>query len=125
LIPSDLECVLTYCANATLDPNIDGHNYDFNPNNTYWYASNSNRAPLGWYLWYPCKTGYSIENNTMYKESASTGFNVYCGKQGVFLYPNPWPQCSDTVACPDPGNRTDVARILLSGELNMYNSVLR
>ena len=125
LLPSDLECVLTYCANATLLPNVDGHNYDFNPSDTWWYATNQSRAPLGWSLWYPCKNGHRVENNTLNKEGASTGFNIKCGPDGLFLYPDPWPQCSQTVECPDPGNGTDLTRNVTTGTLNSYSTVIR
>ena len=43
-----------------------------------------------------------IENETDTKDQASTNSIVKCGSEGLLLYPDPWPQCSETVYCGDP-----------------------
>ena len=93
LKPADFECVLTYCDNATESPNTT-HNYAFT-----W---DGKVVPLGQSVDYPCMENMAIENGTNWKENASTSSIVLCGPEGLFLYPSPWPQCSDTVQCEDP-----------------------
>ena len=51
---------------------------------------------------YPCKGSMAVENGTNWKSKASTSASVLCGPQGLLLYPDPWPQCSDTVECEVP-----------------------
>ena len=33
---------------------------------------------------------------------ASSGSVVRCGMDGEYIYPNPWPQCSEDINCGDP-----------------------
>ena len=47
---SQLECVLTYCDNATEEPNISGRNYNFT-----W---DGGRILLGEDVFYPCKVTF-------------------------------------------------------------------
>ena len=88
--PTDYECVLTYCDKATEAPNIT-HNYAFQ-----W---DGDVIPLGESVEYPCMEDMALENDTTRKHNASTSSFVLCGPEGVLLYPDPWPQCSDTVEC--------------------------
>ena len=93
--PVDLECVLTYCDNATDSPNTP-HNYAFE-----W---DGEVVKLGESMEYPCKDDMAIENSTSWKHNASTSASVLCGPEGYLIYPDPWPQCSDTVQCEVPAN---------------------
>ena len=99
-LPSTLECVLTYCDNASTDSNDSGSNYNF-----IWDGL---RVPLGEKVLYPCQEGMRVENTTEWKSEASKGSMVVCGEDGEFQYPEEWPQCSDTITCgpplPVPGN---------------------
>ena len=88
--PTDYECVLTYCDKATEAPNIT-HNYAFK-----W---DGDVIPLGDSVEYPCMEDMAVENDTTRKHNASTSSFVLCGAEGLLLYPDPWPQCSDTVEC--------------------------
>ena len=100
--PTEYECVLTYCDNATQAPNTT-HNYGFT-----WDGA---VIPLGNIVEYPCIAGMAVENSTNYKSVASTSSFVLCGPEGLLLYPEPWPQCSDTVECEDP------ARLIIPDEI--------
>ena len=114
--PSNLECVLRYCNNPTNETNTDVLNYNFT-----W---NGQRSLLGTTLDYPCKNGYRIEEDVPLKANASTKTIIECGNDGAFIYPDSWPICSETVACVDPGNSSEVTRTLQSGENLVYLSIL-
>ena len=135
ILPSDLECTLKFCDQSTNVSNTDGHNFDFqhcsanctnNINFATLYADNLNgRTHLGNSIIYPCKSGYSIESNlTVDKALAATSIQVVCGLSGEYIYPDPWPQCSSTVYCPDPGQMENLTRQDLIGS-NDYQSVIR
>ena len=117
--PSNLDCILRYCHYPTFDPNTNGANYNFTWNNL-------TRVPLLNTIFYPCKSNHRIENDTRTIEEADTGTTITCGDtDGEFIYPDPWPQCSDSVSCPDPGNSTEVVRTLNSGINMEYGSWLK
>ena len=117
-IPSTMECILTYCTNPTDAPNgVNGANYNF-----VW---NQQRVRLGHSIEYPCDTNHAVENDTEWKSAADQGTMVKCGDDGEFIYPSPWPQCSTTVSCPDPGNSTEITRTLSYGTYLEYMSKLR
>ena len=99
--PEDLECVLKFCDNATEYPNTP-HNYNFNWNGAV--------IPLNTFVNYPCKNGHSLEQSVDWKHLAATVTQVKCNTTGLLEYPNPWPQCSTTVNCPDPGNSEGITR---------------
>ena len=71
--PADLECVLTYCDNATMTPNLT-HNYAFT-----W---DQGVIPLEQEVQYPCSPGMRIENDTDTKAQASDHAIVRCGDNG-------------------------------------------
>ena len=93
--PADYECVLTYCDNATEAPNL-SHNYA--------YQWDEKVIPLGKYVEYPCMENMAVENNTANKVDASTSSFVLCGADGYLVYPDPWPQCSETIECELPSS---------------------
>ena len=99
LLPSELECILTYCDNATEIPNENGANYNFT-----W---NGNVIPLNYDVIYPCKDGMRIENNTYSKYDASPLSVVNCASNGELQYPAEWPQCSGDIHCGEPPLPTD------------------
>ena len=117
VVPADLECVIAYCDNPILTPNSDGRNYSFT-----W---NKKVVPVNTVIQYPCMTGMRIQNDTTNKTEASSSSSVKCGADGEFRYPSPWPQCSSTVSCPDPGNSAGVNRTYLVGDSLQYNNVLK
>ena len=106
LTPADLECVLRYCDNATDTPNTNGANYRFTQTRTL--------IPLNNFFYYPCKSGHKIEQNVVWWSQAASSTPVKCKSDGEFDYPSPWPQCSSTVSCPDPGNSLEVTRTYTS-----------
>ena len=97
----ELECVLTYCDNATESPNT-GNNFNF-----VW---DKNVIPLGDKVTYPCKANHAIEGDYQMKNQAPTEIEVLCGNNGELQYPDPWNQCSETITCADPGNSPEVTR---------------
>ena len=116
LVPAELECILSYCDNPTDEPNKSGANYNF-----VWQ---NNLVNLSHTLVYPCVEGMSVENDTDTKEEASTSATVLCGDTGEYIYPDVWPQCSETITCEDPGNSDQVTREYESGSDLAYLSVL-
>ena len=91
-------------------------NYDFQ-----W---NRQRTLLGNSLTYPCKNNYRVEEDVDYWSLASTGTVIECGDDGEYVYPDPWPICSETIQCADPGNSTEVTRTLIDRGHLEYKSVL-
>ena len=116
-VPDDLECVLTYCDNPSLAPNSDGSNHNF-----VWDQA---VVPLTENVRYYCTSGMRIENATSYKRDASSYSKVKCGSDGEFRYPTTWPQCSDSVDCPDPGNSEGVNRTFIHNSVHVYNATLK
>ena len=114
LTPPDLECVLSYCDNATVEPNTNGLNYNFT--NPYTLKE------IGLFFTYFCKDNYRIEEDVENKYNASDKSFAKCETDGMFKYPDPWPQCSETVSCPDPGNSSEVTRTYISGSGLQYDS---
>ena len=114
-LPTDYECVLTYCDNATTSPNV-----PFNYNFTW----DQKVIPLGAIVDYPCQDGLALENRTEYKYQADNSSLVHCGPDGLLLYPSPWPLCSSTVSCLEPGNSPGVNRSYVAGSDLGYNSIL-
>ena len=100
-LPGDLECVLTYCDNATSAPNSP-HNYNF-----VWTGA---VVPINNYLTYPCNNNHRVEQDVDWKNNAAASTQVKCKSDGTFDYPDPWPQCSTTVTCSDPGNSDEITR---------------
>ncbi len=120
LIPADLQCVLTYCTNATTFPN-ENNNFDLILNATSSLDINFNtlgkffdRTPLKASIFYPCKNyiltsnTYRLENLTDFQSQADIGINVTCNTSGVYNYPATWPQCSANITCTDPGITEDL-----------------
>ena len=109
MLPSELECILTYCDNATHIPNENGANYNFS-----W---DGELIPLYTDLAYPCKAGMRLENSTHYKGQASNMSVVSCGGDGEMKYPAEWPQCSADIECGDPPSNTEGgSRLWVVGE---------
>ena len=96
-LPTDYECVLTHCDNATNTPSTT-HNYNFT-----W---DEDIIPIGGIVEYRCKDGMALENNTEYKHNASTSSYIHCLEDGLLHYPNPWTMCSETIECIHPTNLT-------------------
>ena len=94
MIPSELECILTFCDNATEEPNDNGANYNFT-----W---DEKVIPINTEVFYPCQDGMRIENDTYNKYEASTGSVIQCAEDGLLKYPTEWPQCSDDIQCGEP-----------------------
>ena len=108
--PDQLECILTYCDNATEAPNMT-HNYAFSWDNNVIHIDHSYH--------YPCKPGMRIENDTDTKYQASEYAVVRCGSDGYLRYPDPWPQCSETVHCGSPPDApVNGSRTWLNGQEN-------
>ena len=116
LDPDKLECVPTFCDNATETPSSDGSNYNF-----VW---DEELVPVNTFIKYQCQDDMRIENNTEDKESASKYSQVFCGPDAEFVYPDPWPQCSNTINCTDPGMTSEVNRTYISGDNLEYESIL-
>ena len=117
--PSDVECVLTYCANGTGLPinNVNnfvsvvkegGGNYDI---------QNGEVIELGKTLKYNCKDGHRLQNDTDNKGQADDFIRVTCSN-GNFIYPDPWPECVRTIQCKDPGSNVELVR----KEKNNFNN---
>ena len=106
VLPTDLECVLRYCDNATNPPLESNLNYTWD----------GNLGPLlNLHEWYPCKNGWALLTDTDWQ--STKGVNVKCNSNGEYEYPSPWPTCYSTVSCPDPGNSAEVNRTLTYGNL--------
>ena len=93
-----------------------GKNYDFT-----W---NDNPVLISDAVFYPCQNNYKVEEPVDWKSNASSGTSVTCGDQGLMLYPTDWPQCSNTVQCPDPGNSSEVTRTYTHKNNFDYESIL-
>ena len=78
---------------------------------------------MGGNLTFQCKSDYNVEQDVDWKENASDSTTIQCGENGLLIYPDPWPQCSKTVSCPDPGNSSEITRTLASGSALEYLSV--
>ena len=98
--PMDLECVLTYCMNATTAVNFT-NNFDVK-----WEPDE--RLLLGRTLNYPCQQGMKIENNTFTKLDADDSIDILCGQDGYFKDPEIWPMCSDDISCGDPPHKPEL-----------------
>ena len=108
--PADIECELAFCVNGS----------DFNSSMNYKYVkinggdNNYNvaaqqRIGLGQYLRYICKDGFYLQNNTDLKTEAERSVKVYC-EDGLFHYPDPWPECVDNIQCEDPGTSDELIK---------------
>lgn len=130
ILPTELECVLTFCDNATLEPNLT-HNYALD-----WNATEESLVPLNVDLIYPCAENMKLQNETSNKKEASSFSLVRCGMDGLLHYPDVWMMCSDTVQCGQPPNvtvngyrtwekkgfyGTDVSNILLADNDDYYD----
>ena len=111
--PANLTCKLHYCDNATAPP--EGNNFNF--------TKTSHLKELNGYFWYSCKSGLYIEADTEYKTKKH--LKVTCAPSGEWEYPSPWPQCSQTVTCADPGNSPGVTRSQHSGQEHGYLAQLK
>ena len=100
-----------------MEPNLNGLNYN--------YSWNEEVIPVTTNVTYPCQDNQSHEGPYDLKEDAPIETIVLCGSDGEFNYPNPWPQCSHSIQCADPGNSTEVSRRYLTDVENLeYLSVL-
>ena len=98
-----MECVITYCNNAT----------DFPISNNLGYEDvdrqNGNPLPLkgfvdiGKHIQYNCISGRRLQNDTDDIGQADASVKVACNETGDYVYPEPWPTCEETVNCTDPG----------------------
>ena len=98
---NSIECVLTYCDNATDFPNS---------GNKFHFVWDQNVIPIGDKVTYPCKANHAIEGDYQFRYQAPTEIKVLCGNNGELQYPDPWDQCSETISCADPGNSPEVTR---------------
>ena len=114
LVPSELECTVAFCDNATAAPD----------SNNLLFPWNGDVVPINTNLTYSCKEGMSIEADTSWKDQAPTFTTVMCSSDGTFAYPT-WPQCSSWTQCLDPGNSPGVNRSYQRGQDLSYNSMLR
>ena len=115
--PHQLECKVQYCSNPITTVNNNGHNFDFTWNNQL--------TNIGNYITYPCKSGMAFESRTAQcKWDSPSSIKVYCGKNGEYKYPYPWPQCSDITYCGHPPQPTEDGHIKLpdpTGRTNYCN----
>ena len=103
-----MECVITYCNNAT----------DFPISNNLGYVDvdrhNGNPLPLkglvdiGKHIQYNCISGRRLQNDTDDIGQADASVKVACNETGDYVYPEPWPTCEETVNCTDPGITEDL-----------------
>ena len=100
-----VECVLSFCDNATDSPNT-GNNFDFT-----W---DQNVIPIDENVIYPCKDSHAIEGDYDYKSDAPEQVLVLCGNDGKLQYPDPWQQCSEDITCADPGKVHDIIFVNLN-----------
>ena len=117
MTPADLECVISYCDNATLEPNTNGLNFNFTDGLTLFNLTHK--------AIYPCSENYSFEGDFDWKENSTNITEVECGSNGDFQYPDSWPQCSRMIYCSDPGNSTNITRQYSSGHSFHYLSILQ
>ena len=94
VLPSELECILTYCDNATEEPNDNGANYNFTWDGEVILLNSD--------VVYPCQDYMMIENDTYYRYDASNTSIVHCASDGFLKYPTVWPQCSLYTYCGQP-----------------------
>ena len=110
--PSDIECILAYCDNAT--------DFPFNAINNFVsvykegsqnpYDTNIGSViPLNSKINYYCKPNYRLQNDTNLKEEAENFIGVTCSN-GTLEYPSIWPTCVETIQCPDPGSTEELVR---------------
>ena len=116
VVPDNLECIPSFCDNATEAPSNDRRNYKF-----VW---DGELMPVNTVIKYQCQDAMKIENDTTFKYEASNHSKVKCGNDGEFRYPDPWPQCSETINCTDPGMTAEVNRTYETGKYLEYLSVL-
>ena len=126
LVPSDLECILTYCSNISTVPNFN-NNYNLVlgggslDQNFLTLGNYQDRTPLTKSVFYPClryneaSNFYRLENFTDFQSQADGGINVTCGSDGFYKYPIAWPQCSANITCQDPGITVDLQVSQVSG----------
>lgn len=120
MIPSQLECMITYCDNPSLEPNTNGLNYNF-----IW---DQQLVPINSKLVYPCKDQYRHEGDVAMKNDATNEMEVVCGVDGEFIYPT-WLPCYDMLSCdkpPDPpsnGSRSWIYPALIFQEF--YDTNIR
>ena len=108
--PPDLECKLLYCVNGSDIPTeLNYDNVTIGSTNNIYNVSAQGRVEMSSYLNYRCKPNFYIKNDTVKRSSASTSARVYC-EDGLFKYPNPWPECVDDIICPDPGSTNELIR---------------
>ena len=112
--PDDLECIISYCDNATDAPNTP-HNYNF-----VW---DNNVIPINTAVDYPCRANHAVEQQVNWKQDADTSTSVQCLADGTLQYPDPWPQCSTSITCADPGNSAEITRTYMTPTVDfLYGS---
>ena len=110
--PSDIVCVLTYCANGTDFPINNINNFKsvgIKGAGRLYDTVNGEVIELGGRLKYNCKDNYKLQNDTNTKSQADNHILVSC-LNGLFIYPDPWPQCVETIQCKDPGSKAELVR---------------
>ena len=110
IVPSDIECVLTYCVNGTAAPtSINYKDVVENNSDNLYNVSSQARMKIGDFLKYRCKNGFDLQNDTNLREEAQDQVKVYC-EDGLFKYPDSWPICVNNIQCTDPGSTTELTR---------------
>ena len=116
--PSDLECVLLYCDNATDLPFVNEIGYERiqiplgNIVTGVYDTNNPTLIPIDGIVTYVCKASHAHHADTDWLSQAPQYVNSICSENGTFEYPEPWPECFkyDNLFCPDPGTKDDLIR---------------
>lgn len=108
--PADIECELAFCVNGSdFNSSINYKYVKINDGDSNYNVTAKQRIGLGQYLSYICKDGFYLQNNTDLKTEAERAVKVYC-EDGLFHYPDPWPECVDNIQCADPGTSDELIR---------------
>ena len=113
--PSQLECRLTYCDNATEAPNT-SHGYNFT-----WDGA---VIPIGQSVTYRCRDGWRFEADTDTKDQAGMKVEVKCGTDGYLGYPTTWTTCRDKTECPAPPPPPENGSLSLEGDPSLSQPYL-
>ena len=107
--PASLTCELTFCVNASTVTMNDGSNYmsAFKSDGVSQYDFTvGDKIDLNDFISYECNDGFKHKADETFKDAAPDLQEVKCLEDsGEFEYPTIWPECVETVTCPDPGDR--------------------
>ena len=101
--PDKLECILTFCYNP--DRTFLEAPYNFSIINN---LIDSNFTYLSKSMTYVCDGGHNVLNSTKNKSDADSTVTIYCGSDGLYKYPDDFPQCASTVFCASPELNDDI-----------------